>query len=514
MSIAPSWDEGPVGRWREAVADLRALVDFRSATIDGPHRTRLRVAAVLGGLLSLAIAVVPAYARDVTDRAHTGDLTALLPSIYLGFLVLAVVSAVASGGGRELVPRDQAVAYPVSATTDHLGALLLAPLNIAWLVQALTLLGVTSYVLGPHRLAAGMLPVVLWLAAATALAQVVAWLLEWVRRGQGGVATARVLIGAAAAVTLVLVATGQVATVLDHSPTVRILLAALAGRDGDWPTWAASMAGLLALTLAAVLAGALPAGWASRRPSHEELRLESGLHPARPNPGSDLLAMLRIDRASVWRSVPLRRGLVVLALMPGAVALAGRLEWDMLTIMPGLVASGGALLFGVNCWCLDARGALWRDSQPVDPAVAFRSRALVLLEVLLAAALVTVALAGARAGIPALPEVTAMVSATVVVLAQVVSASMRWSVARPYAVDLRSARATPAPPIVMVGYSARLAGATTMTGVLFSFLATLDDWRLAPLLAIPFVAVSLIRLTRTSHRWATPDIRARVVATV
>ena len=54
--------------------------------------------------------------------------------------------------------------------------------------------------------------------------------------------------------------------------------------------------------------------------------------------------------------------------MPGAVALAGDLEWWMLTVLPGLVASGGALLFGVNTWCLDGRGALWRDSLPVVAA--------------------------------------------------------------------------------------------------------------------------------------------------
>ena len=68
-------------------------------------------------------------------------MLALLPSLCLGFLVLAVLTAVASAGGREVVPRDQAVAFPVSTTTDHLGALLLAPLNIAWLLQAWTLLG-------------------------------------------------------------------------------------------------------------------------------------------------------------------------------------------------------------------------------------------------------------------------------------------------------------------------------------------------------------------------------------
>ena len=97
----------------------------------------------------------------------------------------------------------------------------------------------------------------------------------------------------------------------------------------------------------------------------EELRLESGRYPARPTARSDFVMMLRIDRAAIWRSVPLRRGMTVLALMPGAVALAGDLEWQMLTILPGLVASGGALLFGVNTWCLDGRGALWRDCLPV-----------------------------------------------------------------------------------------------------------------------------------------------------
>ncbi len=96
--------------------------------------------------------------------------------------------------------------------------------------------------------------------------------------------------------------------------------------------------------------------------------------------------MLRVDRAGIWSSVPLRRGLMVLAVLPGLVALAGGLEWEMLTIMPGLVASGGALLFGVNAWCLDGRGALWRDSMPVDPRLVFTSRVVVLVEVLLVAA--------------------------------------------------------------------------------------------------------------------------------
>ena len=210
------------------------------------------------------------------------------------------------------------------------------------------------------------------------------------------------------------------------------------------------------------------------------------------------MMMLRIDRAGVWRSVPLRRGIMVLALMPGAVAVAGDLEWQMLTVLPGLVASGAALLFGVNTWCLDGRGALWRESLPVAPGVAFAVRAVVLFEVLLCSALATLALAALRAGRPTAPEVTALVCSTLVVSAQVVAASMRWSIARPFSVDLRSARATPAPPVVMAGYSARLALATTVTGLVFSGLAELDSSRYAVTVAL--VVAGVVRLAARAER--------------
>ena len=185
--------------------------------------------------------------------------------------------------------------------------------------------------------------------------------------------------------------------------------------------------------------------------------------------------MLRIDRAAVWRSVPLRRGMTVLAVMPGAVALAGDLEWQMLTVLPGLVASGGALLFGVNTWCLDGRGALWRDS----PA----GRAPGRLRLPGGGADGGAALLGRPSPScwpPCAPDdrpsrkLVALLCSTIVVVVQVVAAGMRWSIARPFAVDLRSARATPAPPVVMAGYSARLAVATTFTGLIFSGLAELE----------------------------------------
>ena len=181
--------------------------------------------------------------------------------------------------------------------------------------------------------------------------------------------------------------------------------------------------------------------------------------------------LVRIDRGSVWRAVPMRRGLAVLAIGPGLVALAGNLTWSQMTILPGLVASGGALLFGVNAWCLDGRGGLWRESLPVSPATVFAARAWVLTEFLLVASFTTMVLAGLRAGAPTAAELAALLCTWVVVVLQVVTSAMRWSSQRPFAVDLRSARATPAPPVVMVGYSTKLAVTTTLTSLIFSGLA-------------------------------------------
>jgi hypothetical protein len=254
-------------------------------------------------------------------------------------------------------------------------------------------------------------------------------------------------------------------------------------------------------------------GRVARRPARDELRGESARRAARANPASDLIALLRADRAGIWRSVPMRRGMIVLALLPGLVAAGGSFRWDMLGIFPGLVASGGALLFGVNAWCLDARGALWRDSLPVSPLLAFTSRVLVLLEILVVACVVTLVLAALRAGLPTVSELVAVLCAVVVVTVQVVATSLRWSVRHPYAVDLRSSRATPAPPLVMVGYSSRLALSTTFTGLLFDLLAH-SAWEWSVLLSLPLLAWSSLKLRRTSRAWADPLTRSRVIATV
>ena len=105
-------------------------------------------------------------ARD-SERAR--DVLLLQPTAFAAFLLLTIISAVASGGGRELLSRDQGVAFPVSPTTDHLGALLLAPLNIAWLMQAWVLLGSMAYGLPARLVPAAELSVLLWLASSTAI---------------------------------------------------------------------------------------------------------------------------------------------------------------------------------------------------------------------------------------------------------------------------------------------------------------------------------------------------------
>lgn len=518
----PSWVDVWRGHRTEALraaTDVGALVRFRTAALRGRSRPVVTGALSLVVAVTLASAVLPAYLPGAAGTGVLSDVTTenallLLPSAYLGALVIATVSAASTAGGRELLPRDQGVAYAVSPTTDHLGALAMAPLNIAWLIQCWVVLAGTAFAVGPDHILAAQLPVVLWLGLATALAQLVAWGVEWVRRGRGGVWVVRGAGAALAGTVGAVIASGNVAAVLDQSPTLEVLLAVLHGADGAWLPWLRAVVVLLLAGIAAVLAGAYVAHALARRPPLEEMRVESSRHSRRTNPGSDLVALLRVDRASVWRAVPLRRGIAVLALLPGLVAVASALEWYMLNILPGMVASGGALLFGVNAWCLDGRGALWRESLPVAPRLAFACRALVLLEVLLLATALTLVFATLRAGTPTTAQVVAVGCATLVVTLQVVSGALRWSVRRPFSVDMRSARATPAPPLTMVAYSSRLALVTTFSGILFVGTSQAPTWHWSVLVAIPLLAVSGVRLVRTSRTWDEPDARCRVVATV
>jgi len=510
VPTAASSTEQQLQEVRRSVRDVGHLIAFRTHTVRRP-RSFATITAVFVGL-TVAAAGVPAFVDGAgVPRGYALDAVVVLPSALAGFLLLAIASAIASGGGRELLHREHAVVFPVSPTTDHLGALLLAPLNVAWLLQAWILLGLTSYGVGRAHLLTAEIGAVIWIAAATAVGQVVAWTVEAVRRTTHGIAIVRGLGLALAAGAVVLQLSNHFGDLLDSLQTSWLVVGYV---DGITWRWAATIAVEIGVLVVGVVLGAVPAHLAARRAPRDEVGVETGHHPARRLPRSPFAALVRTDRGSVWRAVPMRRGVAVLAFGPGVVALAGDLDWPQMTILPGLVASGGALLFGVNAWCLDARGGLWRESLPVNAATVFAARAWVLTEFLLAASLVTMVLAGLRAGLPSAAELTALLCTWLVVVLQVVASAMHWSQRRPFSVDLRSARATPAPPLVMVGYSTKLAVTTTVTGLVFSGLARVPFVEVSILVAAPFVVWSLIRLLHARDSWTDPVQRARVVTTV
>jgi hypothetical protein len=324
------------------VADVGILFSFRKQAVRRRHLARVLSVAFVG--ITLAVAIVPAFVNSGPSHARA-QILAVMPSAMAGILVLSMSSAIASGGGRELIARDQASPYPISPTTDHLGALLLAPLNIAWMIQAWLLLGSMAYGLGWHGLLGAQVVVVLWLVFATAAGQVVAWAVEALRRGRFGIALTRGLMGCLAVAAGYVQLTHRAADFFDSIPTNWFFFGALSA--GQWYWWE-TVGALVGGALAAIVIGAVPAHLAARRQPRDEARMETEQHEPRRVPRTLLGILVRTDRASVWRSVPMRRGVMVLAVGPGLVAIFGDLPWSSMTILPGLVASGGALLFGIN----------------------------------------------------------------------------------------------------------------------------------------------------------------------
>ena len=516
----PSSTEARRGRprdsWGDAARDAVGLVAFRAATV------RRRRAAVTGLVVVLlftaafalgpAVIDVDAVGSAPLDRA-IGALRGNLGGAFLGFLLLAISAAMGSGGGRELLSRSEAAIHPISPVTEHLGALSLAPLNLGWLVQLWGLLAITALVTPSAHLLGAHLVVLAWVLAATAIGQAVGWAVEGVRRTPHGVIVVRVASGA----VVVLLGALHLAGLL--GPLVRTLPTTWLADSTQTSRWPLAALLLLGVAAAAVVLGAVPARWALGQPPREELRVQSGVHEARHAPaprwGSPDRALLRrLDRGSVWRSVGMRRGLLVLGLGPGLVALVAGLEWSSVMLLPGLTASGAALLFGVNAWCLDGKGMVWRETLPVSDADVFDVRTVVVAECMAMVSGVTIVLALLRNGVPPLVTGVTVAVCWLVVLLQVLSIVMTWSMRSPYAVDLSSPRATPAPHAAMAGYAGKLSLVTTLTGMLFTGVAVLPWPWAPPLVALPFLAWSTRKLLRARRRWLAPAERARVVLTV
>lgn len=477
-------------------------------------RARRGFAALLAAVPVLCVAAV--LTGLMLPREKSFEITLLAPTAYVTVALLAVVAPLVAGGGNDLFPAEQLVAYPVTGRTQYLASLALTPLNLAWTIQLIALLGLTAFTIGPSwAVLPGLLTCLAYVALVTIGGQAFAWAVIGVRTTTAGRVATWSAAGLLAAAVLGTILTHHVGAVLDKVPTTGVVTAAVGPSRGVFRWWFLITTVLVLLALVADAVGRRTCEWSLRQPGDLGARISSTWVRRRALPRSERAATLATDRASVWRSAPLRRGLIVLSLMPGGVAAIAGLDWSSLVLLPGLVSAGAGLLFGVNSFCLDGSGAVWLETLPRRPALVFWSKAQVVGETCLASIVLTLGAALLSAGeAPSTPEVTALAACTVVAVARVVALCMALSLSHPHRADLRGPRDTPAPPGVMAAYSVRLAMSTTLVAILFSALAEIGTWQLPLAAAVPFLLLSGRRLARSARHWERPDVRARVVAVV
>lgn len=493
---------------------LRALVALRWRMVrSGTARRGLALLAacvplaILGGVV--AAQLVPSDARF--------NAALVTPTVYLGFAILSVVSPLTAGGGNELYPAEQLVAYPVTPAMHYLSGFAVMPINLAWVSQLVIVAAATSFILSGTWGALLALPTLLaYVALVTAAGQAASWAVAGLRQTRNG---RRIVWGAALlgiTSTVIVVRTGHTAAVLDRSPTIGVVTAMVGAVESHhYLKWTGTTLALVALAALAFAAGRLACDWALRRPGDAGATREG--RPVRPRAQrrTSYAGLLAVDRASVWRSASLRRGALVLGLLPGSVAFALGVDWSTLLLLPGLVASGAALLFGVNAFCLDAGGALWLATLPHDPRLALRAKARVIAETSLACIAIAVACGLLRVHGHATPaHAVGLGAAVVAATVSVLGTSLRLSVERPHRADLRGRRDTPAPPGAMAVYSVRMAAQTTFAGLLVAGASVTGVWWVPLVAAAPFAAVGLRSIAVAARRWGDPAGRAYVTVTV
>jgi hypothetical protein len=444
-------------------------------------------------------------------------LPTVLPTLYAGFAVLALAAPVAAGGGNELFPPEQMAAFPITVPTRYHWSLLLAPLNLGWFVQLAAVLGITALALGDltARLALGLLPVLCYVVLVSLVGQALAWMIMGLRLNRAGrvtvwVALATVLLAAAA-----LAALAGPTRLLESLPTVRLLESVYAGYRGSLSQWALAVLVLLMGCTLAYHAGFRSCAWALSRVGDAGAQPEAQPLPRR-HPARTLRAeLLRVDRRSVWRSVPLRRGLVLLTVLPAVLVLVFRLDWASLVLIPSVVAAGSALLFGINVFALDGAGAIWLFSQPLDPRLVFWSKTRTLAEVCAGTVGVVLVAGATRAsGVPTSTQLAAAAGAAVATSAWVIASGLRLSVTRPHLAQLRGPRDTPAPPGVMAVYSLRLAVATALIGLGYVGFSLAGSALMIGVLTAGLLLISLGRILASSRRFRDPAVHSRVARRV
>jgi hypothetical protein len=209
---------------------VRAVLAMRAAALRGRRRRHVGVA-----LLTIpALAVVAGAVGPFLPAEGGENVRILLPTLWLGFAATTTIAA-ATGGGRVLLPPDQRAPFPVSPAADHLGTVLLAPLNVAWLVQALGLVLAASWATGPRpaALAAVQVATLVWIVTVTVAGQAFGELVELVRTVRGGAWALRGLTVAVLVAVALVTATGRLVDALDASPLADVV--AGCSRPGSAP---------------------------------------------------------------------------------------------------------------------------------------------------------------------------------------------------------------------------------------------------------------------------------------
>lgn len=488
---------------------LAALLALRWRMVRG---RRARLVLPTGVLLLVGAVGLALLGATRLEGPGLETAVALAPQAFLGFGVLAVIAPLVAGGGSEVVPPDQLVAFPVRPSTQLAGGLLLAPLNLVWVLQLTVLAAETGFLARGGALAPAAVVTAAYVLTLTVLGQAVAWLVVGVRQTRTG----RRLV-TAAALALVVVAFGLARdSTLGPAPAPSRLVVAgvVAGAEGDALRWTATVLSLLVLLGGGLLVGVRACAWALRRPGDAADRTVRAVtrRPLRPGPLRQLVAL---DRRSAWRAPALRRGGLVLGLLPGVLAAGAEVPWASLVVLPGLVGAGAGLLFGVNAFCLDGSGALWLASLPVDPRLVARSKALVLTETVFGAAVLAAVCGALRApGTPTAAELSALLVGLVACTAVVVAGCLSCSVRRPHRAELRGPRDAVAPPGALALASVRLAVPTALVGVLLSSVAAVGEPLAAPVVGAPVLLLCVLSVRRSLRRWADPVARARIVQVV
>ncbi|MEX2289772.1 MAG: hypothetical protein WD794_05525 [Mycobacteriales bacterium] len=495
-----------------ALDQLQALLVLRWQMSRSPG---LRVGIVLAALVVGWLVILVAGSGDALDPAALATAVELAPVAYLGFGALAVIAPLTAGGGNEVVPPDQLVALPVRPATQFLGGLLLAPLNLVWVIQLLVLVALTSYLTLDGSALRGGVTTGAYVAGLTVAGQTLAWLVVGLRHTQAG----RRVVGGLGITLLgtavLVIRTGHGRDLLDASPTRSVVAGVVAGGGGQLVHWGVVTGVLLAGTAIGLGAGVRTCAWALRRPGDAGHVRHSQPVRRRAAKAGALRELVAVDRASVWRAPALRRGGLVLAILPGLIAAGTAVPWESMIVLPGLVAAGAGLLFGVNAFCLDGSGAVWLASLPHDPRLVARAKALVLAETVLAATVVA-ALAGSlrSPGSPTGSQLAAIVASGLACTAVVVAGALKMSVRRPHRAELRGPRDAVAPPGALAVASARLAVPVAVVGVLLGAASQAGIWWWPPLLALPVLLLAGLSVLRSLRRYADPTARAGIVQAV